>query len=218
MHKAKKSYSITDLCKIAGVSRSAYYSWAKDPYRPKVLEDAWTLAMMRFINSQHPDMGHRRIADELAVRFDIKISDQKCLRLCRIAGIASNLKYKPKGCTKADKNATYKAENLMARNFKADAPLTKLNTDVSEYKYYVNGEVRKVYLSAIIDNYDKRILSYVIGDHNDNDLVMATFDQLVEKYPNAHPLLQSDYTEEKTMPKLYSKYLYDKYFILKTSA
>ena len=53
-------------------------------------------------------------------------------------------------------------------------------------------EVHKVYLSAILDLYDRRIVAYVIGDRNDNPLVFKTFDQAVKANPNAHPLFHSD--------------------------
>ena len=35
--------------------------------------------------------------------------------------------------------------------------------------------VHKIYLSAILDLYDRRIVSYVISDHNDNPIVFDTF-------------------------------------------
>ena len=35
--------------------------------------------------------------------------------------------------------------------------------------------VHKIYLSAILDLYDRRIVSYIISDHNDNPIVLDTF-------------------------------------------
>jgi transposase InsO family protein len=52
--------------------------------------------------------------------------------------------------------------------------------------------VHKVYLSAILDLYDRRIIAYSIGDHNDNRLVFDTFDTAVAANPDAHPLFHSD--------------------------
>lgn len=52
--------------------------------------------------------------------------------------------------------------------------------------------MRKVYLSAILDLYDRRIVSFVIGNRNDNPLVFNTFDKAVEVNPGAHPLFHSD--------------------------
>ena len=63
---------------------------------------------------------------------------------------------------------------------------------MTEFKYYIGPEIRKLYLSAILDLYDKRIVAYKIGDSNNNQLVFETFDLAIQKYPNAHPLFHSD--------------------------
>ena len=65
-------------------------------------------------------------------------------------------------------------------------------TDVTEFHYYTGMEKHKVYLSAILDLYNRRIVSYIIGDSNNNALVFDTFDAAVEANPDAHPLFHSD--------------------------
>ena len=52
------------------------------------------------------------------------------------------------------------AENILNRDFKATVPFEKWLTDVTEFKYYVGPEVKKLYLSAILDLYDRRIIAY----------------------------------------------------------
>ena len=47
-------------------------------------------------------------------------------------------------------------------------------------------------MSAILDLYDRRIVSYKIEDSNNNPLVFETFDGAVRANPNAHPLFYSD--------------------------
>ena len=58
-------------------------------------------------------------------------------------------------------------------------------------------------LSAILDLYDRRIVSFVIRDRNDNALVFDTFEQAVASNPEAHPLFHSDrgyqYTNRSSM-------------------
>lgn len=84
------------------------------------------------------------------------------------------------------------AENVLNRDFTAEAPNEKWLTDVTEFKYYVGPEVKKLYLSAILDLYDRRILAYKIGDSNNNELVFSTFDEAVAMNPDARPLFHSD--------------------------
>ena len=96
------------------------------------------------------------------------------------------------GCTRQAKNPQYIAENLLNRDFHAEKPNEKWLTDVTEFKWYDGIEVHKVYLSAILDLYDRRIVAYVIRDRNDNPLVFDTFDLAAAANPGATPLFHSD--------------------------
>lgn len=122
----------------------------------------------------------------------MKANDKRILRICRKLGIKSTIKYANNGCTRQAKNPQYIAENILDRQFSAQAPNEKWLTDVTEFHYYVGLEKHKVYLSAILDLYDRRIVAYVIGDSNNNDLVFRTFDEAIQANPDAHPLFHSD--------------------------
>lgn len=148
--------------------------------------------MIEEIHKEHPDKGYRRIRDDLERYHDVKVNDKRVLRICRRRSIKSTIKYASSGCTRQAANPQYVAENILNREFHADAPNEKWLTDVTEFKYYENGEKKKVYLSAILDLYDRRIVAYVIGDRNDNALVFNTFDQAHAKEPDAHPIFHSD--------------------------
>lgn len=78
----------------------------------------------------------------------------------------------------------------MRREFYTDAPNQKWVTDVTEFK--VPGEKKKLYLSAILDLYDRYPVSYVISCRNDNRLVFKTFDKAIAANPDAKPLFHSD--------------------------
>ena len=147
---------------------------------------------VRAIHEEHSDMGYRRIRDELDRHHDINVNDKRILRICRKENIQSTIKWKPRSCTRNSHDPAHIAKNYLNRDFHADAPNEKWLTDVTEFKYYTGMEVRKVYLSAILDLYDRRIVAFKIGDHNDNPLVMNTFDAAVELEPDAHPLFHSD--------------------------
>ena len=113
-------------------------------------------------------------------------------RICRATGIHSTIKYNNHGCTRRAKNPQYIAENLLDRRFHATKPHEKWLTDVTEFKWFERIEVHKLYLSAILDLCDRRIVSYVLSERNDNSLVYKTFDKAVKANPNAHPLFHSD--------------------------
>ena len=185
-------YSVEQSCKILNISRAAYYKWAKGELSPRTAENERIANLVESIHEKHPEMGYRRLRDELDRNHGTHINDKRVLRICRSRQIKSTIKYNNHGCTRQGKNPYYLADNLLNRDFKADKPNQKWLTDVTEFKYYVGIEVKKVYLSAILDLYDRRIVSYVIRDTNDNPLVFDTFRAAVEANPDAHPLFHSD--------------------------
>ena len=172
-------YPISALCKIGNVSRAAYYKWLHRELPNYEAENKRIADEIEKIHTESPDKGYRRIRDELERYHDKK-------------GIKSTIKYANNGCTRQAANPQFIAENILNREFSADAPNQKWLTDVTEFKYYVAQEVHKVYLSAILDLYDRRIVSYVIGDSNNNPLVFDTFDAAIAANPGATPLCHSD--------------------------
>lgn len=144
------------------------------------------------IHEAHPEKGYRGIRDELERYQGIHVGDKRVLRICRAKGIHSTIKYRIPGCTKADKNPQHIAANLLRQHFHADRPDEIWLTDVTEFKWYEEPVVHKLYLSAILDLYDRRIVAYIISDRNDNPLVFDTFRQAVTENPDAHPIFHSD--------------------------
>lgn len=76
--------------------------------------------------------------------------------------------------------------------FYADALNGKRLTDVTEFKYYVGSEIRKLYLSAILDLYDRQIVAYKIGNSDNNQLVFDNFNEAVALNQDVRPLFHSD--------------------------
>lgn len=160
------------------------------------MENETIARLTESIHMENPDKGYRRIHDDLLRFHNIKISDKRMLRICRSKGIKSTIKYSNHGCTVNAANPQYLAENLLNREFQAAKPNEKWLTDVTEFKWYEKNDgewiKHKVYLSAILDLYDRRIVSYVLSDRNDNPIVFDTFDAAVKAHPDAHPLFHSD--------------------------
>lgn len=191
MHE-ENNYPISALCKLGNVARAGYYKWLHRGISANEQENMLIGEKIEEIHQQDPDKGYRRIRDDLERYHDIHVNDKRVLRICRKKDIKSTIKYSNHGCTRHASNPQFIAENVLHREFTADSPNEKWLTDVTEFKYYVGVEVHKVYLSAILDLYDRRIVSFVIRDRNDTPLVFDTFDQAVAANPDAHPLFHSD--------------------------
>ena len=188
----KQLYPVNALCSLGGVSRAAYYKWLNREIPENERRNKKIAEEIERIHASFPDKGYRRIRDELERYHGIAVNDKRVLRLCRKLNIKSTIKYANNGCTRQSANPQYIAENILNREFTAGAPNEKWLTDVTEFHYYTGIEKHKIYLSAILDLYDRRIVSYVIRDHNNNALVFDTFDAALEASPNAHPIFHSD--------------------------
>ncbi len=180
------------MCELLHISRSAYYKWTSGKRSRREIDNERIAEKVEQIHEERPDKGYRRINDDLKHDHGIHVNDKRILRICRAKSIQSTIKYSSHGCTRRSKNPQYLAENLLDRQFHASKPNEKWLTDVTEFKWYEDSEKHKVYLSAILDLYDRRIVAYVIGERNDNPLVFKTFDKAVKANPNAHPLFHSD--------------------------
>ena len=95
-------------------------------------------------------------------------------------------------------------ENILQRDFYASAPNLKRAADVTEFK--VPGEQKKLYLSAVLDLYDRYPAAYTVSAGNDNRLVFGTFDRAIAAFPDARPVFHSDrgfqYTSRMFQKKL----------------
>lgn len=160
---------------------------------------------METIHTESPDKGYRRINDDLKHDYGIQVNDKRIQRICQPRSIRSTIKYAPSGYSRHAKEAQFLAENLLNREFHADRQNQKWCTDVTEFKWYEGIEVHKIYLSAVLDLCDKRIVAYAINEHNDNPPVYKTFDRAVQENPGAHPLFHSDRGFQYTSRIFHSK-------------
>ena len=205
--ECKEAYGVpVELsCDLLGVSRAAYYRWLSGKKCARELENEKIAGIVEKIYTETPDKGYRRIKDDLAHEHKLHVNEKRVLRICRSLDIKSTIKYRNNGCTRQAANPQHIADNVLNRQFHASAPNLKWLTDVTEFKYYIGPEVRKIYLSAILDLYDRRIVSYIIRDRNDNPLVFDTLDAAIAANPDAHPLFHSDRGFQYTNRVFYNK-------------
>ena len=127
------SYPIRRLCKRGGVSRATYYKWLHREIPENERKNQQLAEEIEKIHTESPDKGYRRIRDELERYHDIHVNDKRVLRICRERNIRSTIKYAHNGGTRQSPNPQYIAENILNREFTADAPNEKRLTDVTEF-------------------------------------------------------------------------------------
>ncbi|RAI97952.1 integrase-like protein [Paenibacillus pabuli] len=100
------------------------------------------------------------------------MNHKKVLRLMQRLGIQSRIRRKRRSSS-SYAPAQRVAENLLKRDFRAKKPNQKWVTDITQYRVGENW----VYLSAIKDLFNNEIVAYEIGERNDNELVLRTFNK-----------------------------------------
>ena len=161
-------YPIELACVLLHAARSAYHKWASGKLSRRTAENEQLVEMLEQLHAESPDKGYRRLNDDPRHDHGIHVNDKRVLRICRARDIRSTIKYNNHGCTRRAKNPQYLTENLLDRQFYAAKPNEKWLTDVTEFKWYDGNEIHKLYLSAILDLCDRRIVSYVLSERNAN--------------------------------------------------
>jgi transposase InsO family protein len=119
--------------------------------------------------------GRQRLYDALVLRgWDI--SQSTVNRVCRKHGILAK-RNKPKGLTKADKEA-YKSDDLLKGNFAANAPNVKLISDITQLPT-ADGTL---YISPVFDCYDAMCLGISMADNMKTDMVKAAYQSAFNRY------------------------------------
>ena len=199
----EKNWSIEWMCKHLGISRAAYYKWLHREAPDDELENIRLAELIKEYDQRFNHiLGYRRMTSWINYFNHTKYSRNRVHRIMKKLGIHSVIRKKKKKYIHAKPDET--AENILQRDFHVAAPNQKWATDVTEFK--VPGEKKKLYLSAIIDLYDRYPVAYVVSGRNDNRLVFRTFDEAIAANPSAKPVFHSDrgfqYTSKMFKKKL----------------
>ena len=188
LHK-DHGWPIYKLCSAAGISRAGYYKWLNRTASQKQTDDEKLAGLITEIyQGQHGIPGYRQMKIILERRYGLKYNLKRIYRLMRVLGLRSVCR-KKKRRHKKKTPVEYAAENVLNREFSSERQNEKWLTDVTEFKY---GSGSKAYLSAVLDLYGRNIVAFSLSRSNNTSLVLETFKQAFQKYPDAKPLLHSD--------------------------
>ena len=203
LHDTEK-YPVCQLCAVLNINRSSYYKWLKRKPSTNQVQNEGILSWIKELyEEQNGILGYRQMTITINRVHKVCYNKKRIRRLMQILGLKSVCRIKKRSYIPSTPET--EAENVLNREFYADAPNEKWLTDVTEFKYYIGTEIRKLYLSAILDLYDKRIVAYKISDSNNNQLVFDNFDEAVALNPDAHPLFHSDRGFQYTSITFYNK-------------
>lgn len=183
LDRSDNNLSITNMCALAGVSRTGYYAWLKAaPVREA--QDERDRADFDLILEAYKKRGYSKGAKGIYMCLmhrdpPVIMNLKKIRRLMRKFNLLCPIrKANPyRQLARALKTSTV-ADNLLNREFELYGPRTVLLTDITYIPY--NGIF--AYLSTILDAYTKQILSYVLSDSLEVDFVLETVNILIRDH------------------------------------
>nr|WP_280526559.1 IS3 family transposase [Clostridium gasigenes] len=201
--KNEKGWDILYMCQQLNISRAGYYKWLNREKSPTELENEQIALWIKEYDEKFKHtLGYRRMRSYINRDKNKNYSKRRIQRIMHALGIKSIIRKQRKPYRRSTPETV--AKNTLHREFEASKPNEKWGTDVTEFKVTMSN--KKVYLSVILDLYDRSVVSYVLSNRNDNKLVFDTYDLAIEKNPNAIPLFHSDrgfqYTSKAFQKKL----------------
>mgnify|MGYP000274175358 CR=1 FL=1 len=184
------------------MARSSYYYH----HKRSVLIDKYKeikLLIHQIYHRHKGRFGYRRITLEINKRGTL-INHKTVLKLMRELGLKSLVRAKRYKSYKGQVGET--APNILQRDFNAIRPNKKWATDITEFK--VLG--KKLYLSPIIDLFNREIVSYELSEKPDFKQVTLMLKKSFKKIPDqTNLILHSDQGWQYQM-KQYRRLLKDK--------
>ncbi len=182
----REAYTLSELFAQVRLPRSSYFYHKARLRLADKYADA-RHAVTNIFELNHRCYGYRRIRAVLS-RRGITLSEKVVRKLMAEEMLVVST-------TKRRRYSAYQGEispaveNLVNRNFRADAPNQKWLTDITEFQ--LPGD--KVYLSPMIDCFDGLVVSWAIGTRPDAALVNAMLDVAVETLRDDEtPIVHSD--------------------------
>ena len=130
--------------------------------------------------------GKRRMYEKLQLDYECPYCYNTVADVMRKNGLLQK-ENKPKGLARADKYAQ-KSDNLINRDFTAEAPNGKLVTDITQYP----ASDGKLYISAVFDCFDNACLGLATSDNMRAELVVETYIQASGQYRLSGAVSHSD--------------------------
>ncbi len=185
MRELRQRFKLSWLLIYSKLPRSTFYYYLKQSKTDKY---AIAKAEIKELFEKNKERyGYRRIT-ALLRENGVVLNHKTVLKLMKNL----NLKGKQR---KNDKYHSYKgevgkvADNLLNRDFYADKPFEKLTTDVTQFNVCDD----KVYLSPVMDLYNREIISYSISLSPNLEQIREMLQGLTERLPKeATPIFHSD--------------------------
>ena len=184
-------YSISKLCKLAGVSRSGYYKWINraEDFSDRAKENKLIKELILEIHNKYRGRyGRKRICIAINNILNFNVNHKRVYRLMKELNIKSVIRKK---VYKRKFKPSSVADNILNRDFSTNNPLQKLCMDIT-YIPIDKSARRFLYLNAVKDVFNGQIIAYDLSLRNDVKLVQNTLNKLSKMNLSANCILHTD--------------------------
>jgi transposase InsO family protein len=161
-------------CRVLGLARQPYYRWLIEPVGETELQAAHRANALFDAHRDDPEFGYRYLVDE-ARGAGQPMADRTAWRICSANGWWSA--FGKKHAKNPKKPGPPVHDDLVQRDFSADAPNHLWLTDITEHKTAEG----KLYLCAVKDVYSGRIVGYSIDSRMKSRLAVAALESAVAR-------------------------------------
>ena len=178
MKANQNRYTVKEMAVLFGVSRSAYYRWArKGASQRRKADDAELACLILEIAAKHRRRyGSPRVRRELRDTYGKHVSLKRVARLMRENGL--NARKSRKHIPTTDSNHAFAVfENILSRQFYAESGGMKWISDIT----YLRTENGWVYLTVVLDLYDRKIIGWALSlGMEASETAVAAFEMAVK--------------------------------------
>jgi len=162
------------MCEWLEVSTSGFYEWAGRPQSATAKRRDWlSVLIAKAFDDSDGTYGYRRVHAQLA-RWGEACTPELVRALMRVLGLVA-CQPRPWRHSLTEAGASGPIPDLVARDFTAEAPGTKMVGDIT----YIPTWEGWLYLATVIDCHTKKVIGWATGDNYKTPLISAAIDMAV---------------------------------------
>ena len=176
MSANQAGFSVATMCRVLGLSESAYYASRQRPPSARSLMDSWLLERIQTSHAaSRGTYGAPRVHADLAAE-GIHVGEKRVARLMRNAGL-EGISPRKWVTTTIRSEGDPVAQDLVKREFKADAPDKLWVSDIT----YVPTRAGFLYLAVVLDVWSRKVVGWSMSPSLATPLVLAALEMAVRQ-------------------------------------
>lgn len=194
MHEmsATDQYTVKELTESLGISRQAYYKWLnRQPTERDLFITELSDEVVRMAKKHNHTLGTRGMARHINKESNLS----KAVGRKLITRVMNAMNVRTTVCAKKhnrrEETEIYVKENVLNREFTAEAPNQKWVSDFTQVSYGAYGQY-SARVSVVLDLYGGFALAHNISETETSAAAIQTFQRAFNSQGNVHPLIHTD--------------------------